>query len=53
MKEYTVRYSMGGYWYESKVCTDSTGAALYWAKRWSEDAYVIKSEELPKEWWEK
>lgn len=41
MKEYTVRYSMNGYWYESKVYTDSTGAALNWAKKWSENAYVV------------
>lgn len=53
MKEYTVRYSMNGYWYESKVCTTSSDAALYWAMRWSEDAYVVSEKELPKEWYER
>lgn len=31
MKEYTVRYSIGAYIYESKVNTSSSQAALFWA----------------------
>lgn len=32
MKEYTVRYHLGAYVYESVVRTSSSGAALLWAK---------------------
>lgn len=32
MKEYTVRYSIGAYVYESKVSTSSSHAALLWVE---------------------
>jgi hypothetical protein len=32
MKEYTVRYSIGAYIYESVVRTSSSDAALLWAE---------------------
>lgn len=32
MKEYTVRYSIGAYVYESKVSTSSSQAALLWVQ---------------------
>ena len=32
MKEYTVRYNIGAYVYESKVSTSSSQAALLWAE---------------------
>ncbi len=32
MKEYTVRYTIGGYNYESVVRTSSSGAAIFWAE---------------------
>lgn len=32
MKEYRVRYNIGGYWYESVVWTSSSNAALLWAE---------------------
>ena len=32
MKEYTVRYSIGGYVYESKIWTFSSNAALLWVE---------------------
>lgn len=30
MKEFLVKYELGGYVYHSKVITDSSGAAIYW-----------------------
>lgn len=32
MKEYTVRYNLGAYVYESKVSTSSSHAALMWVE---------------------
>lgn len=32
MKKYTVRYSIGSYYYESVVWTSSSAAALLWAE---------------------
>lgn len=32
MKEYTVRYSVGAYVYESKIWTSSSHAAMLWAE---------------------
>lgn len=30
MKDYIVRYSLGGYVYETEVRTSSSGAAIFW-----------------------
>lgn len=33
MKEYTVMYQMGSYFYHSKIWTSSSAAALYWVDK--------------------
>lgn len=48
MKEYTVRYNIGAYIYESTVRTSSSNAALLWAE--SIGGYnptVVKEVEMP------
>lgn len=51
MKEYTVRYHLGAYVYESVVKTSSSHAALLWVKAMGGYNPVIVSE--PNEWYEK
>ncbi len=51
MKEYTVRYSIGSYVYESVVRTSSSHAALLWAEAIGGHNPVVISESL--EWKEK
>lgn len=47
MKEYTVRYHLGAYVYESVVRTSSSGAALLWAKAiGGYNAVVMEEKEL-------
>ena len=47
MKEYTVRYSIGPYVYESKVWTSSSHAALLWAEAMGgSNVTVVKELEL-------
>ena len=48
MKEYTVRYSIGAYVYESTVRTFSSYAALLWAESiGGSNPTVVKEVELP------
>jgi hypothetical protein len=48
MKEYTVRYHLGAYVYESVVKTSSSRAALLWAESLGGyNAVVMKEVELP------
>lgn len=48
MKEYTVRYSIGAYVYESVVKTSSSHAALLWVEAiGGYKGYVVKEVELP------
>lgn len=32
MKKFTVRYRIGGYWYQSEVFTDSSNAVILWVE---------------------
>jgi hypothetical protein len=46
MKEYTVRYRIGAYDYESVVRTSSSGAAILWAEAMGGyHAYVVSWKE--------
>lgn len=47
MKKYTVRYSIGIYWYESEVFTSSSNAAILWAENiGGHNVTVVKEEEV-------
>jgi hypothetical protein len=47
MKKFTVRYSIGAYWYESEVFTSSSSAAILWVKNiGGHNAIVMKEEEV-------
>lgn len=48
MKEYTVRYTIDGHWYESEVKTDSSESAMLWAEKAlrAKDVRVVKSKEI-------
>lgn len=47
MKKYTVRYTIGTYWYESEVFTSSSNAAILWAEKiGGHNAIVMKEEEV-------
>lgn len=48
MKEYTVRYNIGAYIYESTVRTSSSNAALLWAESiGGSNPTVVKEVEMP------
>lgn len=47
MKKYTVRYSIGVYWYESEVFTTSSNAAILWAENiGGHNPMIMKEEEV-------
>lgn len=41
MKEFLVKYELGGFVYHSKIITDTSGAALYWVVNAFPDAKSI------------
>jgi hypothetical protein len=45
VKKYTVRYSIGAYWYESEVFTSSSNAAILWAETIGGSNPMIMKEE--------
>lgn len=48
MKEYTVRYNIGAYIYESTVRTSSSNAAMLWAESiGGSNPTVVKEVEMP------
>lgn len=54
MKEYTVRYHLGAYVYESVVRTSSSHAALLWVEAiGGYNPVVMKEVKLPEEWYAK
>ena len=54
MKEYTVRYSIGSYVYESVVKTSSSFAAMRWAEAiGGYNPVVMKEVELHEAWYAK
>lgn len=46
MKEYTVRYSIGAYVYESTVKTSSSHAAILWAETMGGSNVTVVSEAI-------
>ncbi len=47
MKKYTVRYTIGAYWYQSEVFTSSSNAAMLWAEIiGGSNPMVVKEEEV-------
>lgn len=41
MKEFLVKYELGGFVYHQKIITDSSGSALYWVTNTFPDAKNI------------